>query len=808
MSQKTASQLIPIQQLPPGKGGGKASGLAALSRLGLSVPSAMVVLDADMFQIPEKIESRWQEYCGGTAAVRSSGSDEDGDGASAAGQYETLLNVSPGNLEDAVRQCIASASNERVKTYEQELSGGSDSSGGSMSVVIQKMITPSRAGVIFTADPMTGDNNVLVVEAVAGLGEELVSGLAEAARYTIKADSSSDNLILESSGDLESASLSESLLEKLRTGAILAADEWGMPIDLEWAVDSETGELHWLQARPITALADSLDSSIRPDEMITRCNIGEMMPGAVTPLTLSTVGRSLSTGLAIYYRSFGGLKKNEKEPSFIESFDEQLFMNLSTMYVMSRRVLGATREGTELGILGYTLPPHDIGTLDPFPLRLINGIRYFSGLFRWRSKVKKLEELATGHNIETDGLGASQILSRIRKDHGKVMDKAVALHYESSAFSGAMNAALAITLSGGTDITDESNQLIAELLSGVEGVESAAVLEGLEELAGIIRGSSLEAEIREGKSSDTHKLLMENQSKAGDYYRNFIERHGHRCIREAELREPEWAIDPGHLVESLRALVQSPPREKKTSTTGEPEMPELPAGVNPKAIKWISRQARIGVRTREKSKSLLILVIHKFKLAARVLSERLVEEGLLPEADLAYFLTMDELGMLISGEGTGLIGQSRRRRKLYPQKMELRFPDISYGRPKPEIPELPEDGTNLSGIPVSRGVAEGYVRVVKNRQDAEALQNGEIMVAQFTDIGWTPFYGRVAGMVTEIGGALSHGSVVAREYGMPLVGGLVGACTLLNTGMRVRIDGGNGIVTVLDGEQKNEAAAV
>ena len=98
------------------------------------------------------------------------------------------------------------------------------------------------------------------------------------------------------------------------------------------------------------------------------------------------------------------------------------------------------------------------------------------------------------------------------------------------------------------------------------------------------------------------------------------------------------------------------------------------------------------------------------------------------------------------------------------------------------------------------------VRVVKSREDAESLKSGEIMVAQFTDIGWTPFYGRVAGMVTEIGGALSHGSVVAREYGMPLVGGLSGACTVLNTGMRVRIDGGNGMVTVLDGER--EPAAV
>jgi len=654
----------------------------------------------------------------------------------------------------------------------------------------------------------------MVVEAVAGLGEELVSGHAEAARYVISAagnpagDAEKRGLIIESAGALEEAAVSMELLEDLRAGAALAAAEWGLPLDLEWAVDSDTGDLHWLQARPITALADSLDSTVSPEELITRCNIGEMMPGAVTPLTLSTFGRSLSTGLAIYYRSFGAVKRKEPDPSFIASFEDQLFMNLSAMYLMSRRVLGATREGTELGIIGYTLPPHDIGLMDPFPLRLINGIRYFSKLFRWKGKAREIEKLAMNHEINTEGLNAADILAQIRREHGRMMDRAVALHYAVSAFSGAMNAALAITLSGGTDISDESNRLITELLSGVEGVESAAVLEGLEELAGIIRGSSFEFEIMKGDTRSVHKELMADKSAVGEFYRSFMERHGHRCIREAELREPEWAIDPGHLIESLKALVQSPPREKKIRRNGSPTMPELPESVNPRAVKWIAGQARIGVRSREKSKSMLILVIHKFKLAARALSRRLVEEGLLPEADLAYFLTMEELELLTSKHGEGLTGRARRRRRLYPQRMELHFPDLSYGRPEPEIPDLPEDGTNLCGTPVSRGIAEGTVRVVKNREDAEALQNGEIMVARFTDIGWTPFYGRVAGMVTEIGGALSHGSVVAREYGMPLVGGLSGACTVLTTGMRVRIDGGSGTVTVLDGERESEAAAV
>ncbi|MCK5735299.1 MAG: hypothetical protein KAH21_02430, partial [Spirochaetaceae bacterium] len=450
---------------------GKASGLAALSRLGLSVPPAMVVLDAIPSSIPKNIEEIWKEFSGGIAAVRSSGADEDGDAASAAGQYETLLNVDPGNLRTAVHQCLESADAERVKTYENEISGSPDDSLSDMSVVIQKMIKPSRAGVIFTANPITGNRDVMVIEAVAGLGEELVSGHAEAARYIIAGTTTDKDseLIIESSGDLTAASVSEALLKDLRAGAVLAAAEWGLPLDLEWAVDSETGELHWLQARPITALADSLDSIVAPKEMITRCNIGEMMPGAVTPLTLSTVGESLSTGLALYYRSFGAIRRNEPDPSFIENFEGQLFMNLNSMYLISKRVVGASKEGTELSILGSVLPSHDVGPKANPIIRLINGVRYFSGLFSWKGKVKQLGRLAKAFKIETTGLTAADILSRIQADHTKVMDKTVALHYAASAFSGAMNVALTMTLSGGTDVTEESKRLMTELLSGVEG---------------------------------------------------------------------------------------------------------------------------------------------------------------------------------------------------------------------------------------------------------------------------------------------------------------------------------------------------
>jgi phosphohistidine swiveling domain-containing protein len=643
----------------------------------------------------------------------------------------------------------------------------------------------------------------------------LVSGHTRASRYVICKLPVENGSIIKDTADasetapLEVAPLDDELLESLRAGAALAEADWGTPLDLEWAVDGESGELYWLQARPITALADSLDSHVAEDELITRCNIGEMMPGAVTPLTLSTFGRSLGTGLELYYRSFGALGRRQVSPSFIESFEDQLFMNLSSMYIMSRRVLGATAEGTELSILGYVLPPHEIGPMSPYPLRLLNGIRYFGGLFRWKSRVRALERLAKGFTFRTEGKNAAAIIAEMKEAHPKVMDRAVCLHYGASAFSGAMNAALAMTLSGGSDITEDARRLMTDLLSGVEGVESAAVLDDLENLANLIRDDSNAADVLEGESVDAiHERLTSDRSAVGEAYRAFMERHGHRCIREAELREPEWAVNPGHLIESLKSLVRSPAGRRRTEHPPAAQSPELPDGVNAKAVAWIAKQCRTGVRAREKSKSLLILAIHRFKSAARALAARLEAEGYLPEADLAYFLTLEELDRLTGGQGDGLVGRSMRRRRRYPERMELRFPDLSHGRPSPEEIPIPEGKTALTGTPVSRGIAEGSVRVVKSMADAEALEEGEVMVAQFTDIGWSPFYGKAAGMITEIGGALSHGSVVAREYGLPLVGGLSGACRVLRTGMRVRLDGGTGSVVILDGEREEEPAAV
>jgi pyruvate,water dikinase len=216
-------------------------------------------------------------------------------------------------------------------------------------------------------------------------------------------------------------------------------------------------------------------------------------------------------------------------------------------------------------------------------------------------------------------------------------------------------------------------------------------------------------------------------------------------------------------------------------------------------VNRILPKARKAVARREQTKAWSIGIQYQFKKAYRKLGQEMANTGLLSSAELIFFLKHEEIGqMLASGEFETWNTRAEARKKLYPEMNRLTFADLSFGIPVPQ-----EEGVNtttegsLTGIPVSRGLVEGKVRLVNSLADARLLKRDEIMVARFTDIGWTPFYNIIAGLITEIGSPLSHGAVVAREYGLPAVVSMKGAMNNLSTGQKIRLDAIKGEVTVL-----------
>ena len=788
--------LVRLGDLAEGEGGGKAAGLRALLIAGLEVPPALVIREPsrvtgeDLAAVPGLIGP-------GPWAVRSSAPEEDGAGASFAGQFSTYLNIdSIDGLSDAIRSCAVSAGSDRVATYRGALAEGA---AAPLSVVVQRMVAPRQAGVIFTADPVTGDADCAVIEAVHGLGEALVGGESLASRCRVDGDGRIMGEETAPGGPRIGADLARELARQAR----FAAERMKRHLDLEWAVD-DSGRIFWLQARPITTLEGpgpgEFDYPAREDQFFTRANIGEMMPGAVTPLTMNVFGDAVDFCIRYFYRATGSLTRATRNERFVVSFGGHLFLNLNQMFLMADRVLGSTRKTFERNLLGHPLDDEPAGAPAPFPVRFVNGLRmgwYVSmkGLFR-----RRLEKKAALFNIdlsETDPLRLYKTIER----RIIVLNWAYAWHLCVSTHSGGMNGILREILRKGGLASEELDGALTWLLADIEGIESAAVVRTLEEIAAGMAGDDAVRDAFRAMAPEAAARWFESAASGahGAAFRALLARHGHRCIREAELREKDWGEDPSRLIVMLQRMVSGGdlPRPKHDDAAGAFLTDN--SALSGRAFRWAVKQARSGVFGRERCKSLVIRIQSRFKHAYRRLASILAGRGVIPDEDLIFFFTRGELGEVVRTGDPSLVRRAVKRRRLLPGQMALRYPDVFRGAPGPlDMAASGSLGTVMQGMPVSAGIVQGPVRMVFGIEDAESLRRGEIMVAAFTDIGWTPYYSIVGGLVTEVGCMLSHGAVVAREYGLPMITAVTGIMSALANGDLVEIDGRRGTVTVLE----------
>ncbi len=803
MTEKSSTKkILPLSNINNEEVGGKAKGLNKLLKCGLNVPEGFVILPGEKLEKIDEIKHYYSKLGNGKVAIRSSAVGEDSEDFSHAGQYKTFLNVEGiVNVHKAVINCIESASSTQVEKYSENLSQNKESK---IAVVVQRMINPSVSGVIFTLDPSTGEEKILI-NAVRGEGEALVSGKARPDLYVLSREGKI--IMREYSG--EQAVLSEQQIENLVEQALYAEKNLGKALDMEWAIDKK-GNLFWLQARPITTInkitINELDTPVDdPNTLFTRANVGEMLPGAVTPLTISVFVEAIDIGLKWMYEKVGVYRKNESG-RYVVHFYNHLFFNLTKMYKIARCILGTSKDSFEINIIGKTL---DNTTLEPpiaFPKRFVNSIKYFRFISKHKKALKKLEKTAKEFRIDVN-LPTSELYKEIDRNLD-FYNKTWFRHYIVSSNSGMMNGALVGFISGGKNFTEEALIKSALLLTNIKNIESANIVTSLEDIAKEI--SSNDIKRREFLSLSSEKALKwlndENNGKVYELFSNFMQRHGHRCIREAELREKEWRENPFELINILQSLVKGNTFSNKneSDTTSKTLLDEIQRELNLKGLKLkifdkIYRKAKEGMQHREYSKALSIKIHGDFRTAYRVLGKKLVEEHLIPDHDLVYFLTHKELGDLIFNKNNKLVAKAQIRKKLFAQQRSLQFPEIVKGKPEPILisNEEKENITEIKGTPVSHGVVRGKVRIVKSIEDAEKIKAGEIMVASFTDIGWSPYYSLISGLITEIGGSLSHGAIVAREYGLPLVSNIPNATRILKTGQEIILDGTRGIVKII-----------
>jgi phosphohistidine swiveling domain-containing protein len=775
---------IPLDAIRDEPVGGKAEGLARLLSYGFDVPEGFVIVGATEGNLPADLDECYRRLGSGKVAVRSSAIGEDSSEASFAGQYETVLNVEGQHvLCDAVTDCLRSVCNARATAYRDDKTGQQDAR---MNVVVQKMVDARVAGVLFTANPMNARRDQVVIDAVSGLGEALVSGQAAPDHWVLRRDGS----IVDRETQGEDPLLSEAELSLLVDGALRAESMYGAPIDMEWAID-ETGSIRWLQARPITRLPadlNELDTTPDPTHVYTWCNIGEMMPGAVTPLTFSITGRGIDIGMQEAYRRSGVRVPKTDGLRYVGMYFGHLFINLTTLSEISADVAGSSKGQMCIALCGRDIEEIPEPARAPTLRRALSGARYFYQLFSASRHRRDLDALVARLHLPSSGTPEDLYFAIDSSLHH--VWKAYELHLLSSSSSGALSPILLGILAQGETPTQEHHAKVAEMLAGAENVESADIAEG----AGrIIEALSENAESQGCFAlADTQAALQwlrsSSSGRAGEEFAKYLARHGHRAVRELELRQEGWADDPTPLIRSLQSglrarlhkEVPARPRAHAACSTDHP------------LIRRLLPLAHAAIRSREHTKSALVTVTTRFKHAYRVLGASMTDCGLLPDEDAVFFVTHEELGELLHGRHElAELAVSRRRALDY--QMPLHFPQVFRDRPEPLRPEpvTAEDGS-LIGKPVSRGTVTGRARVVETLDEAAALEAGEILIAPITDVGWTPYFSLIAGLATDVGSAVSHGAVVAREYGLPAVVNLRVATSRFRTGDTVTLDGNRG----------------
>ncbi len=780
--------------------GGKALGLAGLSAAGFDVPAAFVITHADPDALPADLPERFEQLVaassGATVAVRSSAAGEDGAANSFAGQYESVLGVTDyDGLVAAIRHCVASTGSDRASAYQAE-AGIS----GTMHLVVQEMVTARAAGVVFTADPISARRDLAIVDAVAGLGEALVDGSTPSDHYEVDRVG---NIVTRVTG--EDAALIDAEVVQIAALARSAEAQWGRPLDLEWAID-EAGRVHWLQARPVTTLPADLGEMDSPvageDHVYTRCNIGEMMPGAFCPLTASVSGQAIEYAMQMVQVSAGFQSAYDEDRwRQLGYFSGHLFLNMTEGTALSSGILGNSLAQYSMSIAGRVVEELVAGPPKPFPVRLVNTARLTTFALSAGVAIRRLDKKLASFSAPSASTPRA-LLAEL--DAGvELYNEATLTHVRSSSRAAVpanvLEDALVKEAVKAGRSEDEGRTRASALMAGGADVESAVMLGELEDLVDrLVDDVDAGDRFLERAPAGAVCWLTDRNDATSRHFNDWLRRNGHRGYRELCLRDPSWGDDPEGLGTIMQAMLRA-----RRATGKAPASPTVAGdGELPRGVWALARMARAGAAGREATKSRMVLVAHRLSRGYRLLGEQLTEFGRLPDADLVFFFHRSDLpALLTTQDPSDMVVAAQARRDALPFQARLEFPDVSVGKPVPFTPQPPEgleDGV-ITGRPASSGAVEGKVRVATTIVEAQDLQPGEILVAPVTDVGWTPYFTLIAALVTDIGSSVSHGAVVAREYGLPCVVNTRGATRVLRTGDRVRVDGDRGTVTLLPG---------
>jgi pyruvate,water dikinase len=746
-------------------------------------------------------------------AVRSSATAEDSAQASFAGIHRSFLNVR--GLEAigrAILGCYASLWTPQALAYRRRMNFLDDDV--LCAVVICEMVhapgrqEPHTAGVAFTVDPLTGRRDLIVVDAAPGLGEAVVGGTVEP-QHVVFRDTGAGIVAHDRSAGPPLLPLER----EIELAHVLVRVHWALgdgqePQDVEWAFD---GHAIWLlQARPATNVRRCLPAALASlPRYWSTANIKEAVPGVVSLLSWSLI-----KGAVERIAFAGAIVSGYELPAgteLVRRFDGRGYFDLTLMQWILYDAMGVTPAQTVQAIGGHQpeIPvPGNPMTGASGRRRALAQMKMLGRIWRidaaLSTAVTRQDQLLREiQGVHLSGVAPSELsamLAALLNEHEQ-LDVVVGL---ANAASGPWELALEKLLTpmfGGG-----ARPLLGRLLTGTREVISAEHGYAILQLAGAAREDPAARTWIDSDAPATSWIDLPEASRFKQELARFLDLHGHRAVYEADVLNPRWAEDPAYIVDEVRRIVHSgQPRATHRAaaairTDAERQLRQR-AGWRAPIVFWLVRRLRRAMAAREAGKSALVASLLPSKRIALEIGRRLTESGHLREPGQILHLAIADLLAWLEGrwdgQGASALADDRAGQRLTWLSQDAP-PDVIVEDPQGQVSTLAaptaRDGDTWRGIGAAPGQARGVVRIVRHPNDARDFADGEVLVAPSTDPGWTPLFLRASAIVMETGGYLSHGAIVAREYGIPAVVNLPGILGELLDGDRIFVDGDLGRV--------------
>lgn len=759
-------------------------------------------------------------------AVRSSATAEDSLEASFAGIHTSFLNVI--GLESIIKAicgCYASLWTPQALAYRRKMKLSDDEV--LCAVVLCQMVTvpngnaPISAGVAFSCDPRTGRRNVVTINAAFGLGDKLVSGHINPEEITVLYKYSQFKQIERNLVNKQVLSDSQVLkLARLVWRVHWALGKSHPPQDVEWAFD---GKDFWLlQARPVTKLPQLTSSAISHLPTVwSTANIKDAVAGVPTTITWNMV---LDCVVEIIYASTEQI--GYKRPDGLEiarRINGRGYFEVNNMQWVFYDAFGLMPEDVNRSLGGHH-PPIPVPEGNPLSgkagrERQLRQMKFLLSLLKTeRNHPNEINEITSKTKrwkaIDVSKISNQEIFFLLEEMTNTQYDFAYKFQL-ANAVAGAWVKPIYDTL---MKIKPErAESLTNALLTGTGQITTAEHGYRLYSLASTAQKDVEVLNYLNQKPFDPQawRNLPTNSSFRKEF-EGFLEEFGHRAVYEAEVANPRWNEDPSYLLEQIQIILKSgnliPPQNKalELRQKAEKEIDELSLPYR-FILKWLIKKARYGAGLRELSKSALVRAVEPIRKIMLEIGRRMVANNLLDApTDIFHLSGLITASYLLgewSGKGARELASDNKleRAKYLAQNSEdcfifdlngnLSTSQVITNQPNLTTIQMAE-GLLLKGLGVASGKESGQARIILHPEEGNLLAPGEILIAPSTDPGWTPLFLRASAVVMEIGGFLSHGAIVAREYGLPAVVNIPSLLTLIKNGDKVIVDGDKGEVII------------